>query len=302
MRRTSATRLAALACCFLAVGLAAGAQALHDLQQRLEQQAAGADARVGIAVVLDGRDTLTVNNDARYPMMSVVKLHQAVAVADALERRGISPDTLLDIGRDDLRPDTYSPLRDKYPDGGVRLSVAELLEYTLLLSDNNACDILFREFGGPAATDSCLRGIGLRHFAVQSTEADMHRDERACYRNWTTPLEAVRLLEWLVARPSPEGGMLDFIRKTMTACRTGLDRLPAPLAGTGAVLGHKTGTGDRNAQGRIIGLNDVGFVFLPGGRRYTIAVLVRDSAESDAATARIIADVSEAVYRYAAGK
>ena len=112
----------------------------------------------------------------------------------------------------------------------------------------------------------------------------------------------MRLLEWLVARPSPEGGMLDFIRKTMTACRTGLDRLPAPLAGTGAVLGHKTGTGDRNAQGRIIGLNDVGFVFLPGGRRYTIAVLVRDSAESDAATARIIADVSEAVYRYAAGK
>ena len=67
-------------------------------------------------------------------------------------------------------------------------------------------------------------------------------------------------------------------------------------------MGHKTGTGDRNAQGRIIGLNDVGFVVLPGGRRYTIAVLVRDSAESDEATARIIADVSEAVYRYAAGK
>ena len=84
----------------------------------------------------------------------------------------------------------------------------------------------------------------------------------------------------------------------MTACRTGLDRLPAPLAGTGAVVGHKTGTGDRNSQGKLIGINDVGFVFLPGGRRYTIAVFVKDSEETPEQTARIIADISAVVYRH----
>ena len=77
--------------------------------------------------------------------------------------------------------------------------MGELLKYTLHLSDNNACDILFRVFGGPAATDEYLRSMGLRDFAIEATEDDMHRNLADCYRNWTTPLEAVRLLEWLVS-------------------------------------------------------------------------------------------------------
>lgn len=170
------------------------------------------------------------------------------------------------------------------------------------LSDNNACDILFRVFGGPAATDEYLRSMGLRDFAIEATEDDMHRDLADCYRNWTTPLEAVRLLEWLVSGKAAKGAYRDFIEQTMISCQTGRDRLPAPLAVTKAVIGHKTGTGDRNGKGQIIGTNDIGFVFLPDGRRYSIAVLVRDSEESEQATARIIADVSEAVYRYVSGE
>ena len=130
----------------------------------------------------------------------------------------------------------------------------------------------------------------------------MHRDLADCYRNWTTPLEAVRLLEWLVSGKAAKGAYGDFIEQTMISCQTGRDRLPAPLAVTKAVIGHKTGTGDRNGKGQIIGTNDIGFVFLPDGRRYSIAVLVRDSEESEQATARIKADVSEAVYRYVSGE
>ena len=273
-----------------------------DLQEQLRRMVADKKAQVGIAVIVDGRDTLTVNNDVRYPMMSVFKFHQALAVADACGQRGVSFDTLVHIRPDDLRPDTYSPLRDKYPEGNLSLSVGELLKYTLHLSDNNACDILFRVFGGPAATDEYLRSVGLRDFAIEATEDDMHRDLADCYRNWTTPLEAVRLLEWLVSGKAAKGAYRDFIEQTMISCQTGRDRLPAPLAGTKAVIGHKTGTGDRNGKGQIIGTNDIGFVFLPDGRRYSIAVLVRDSEESEQATARIIADVSEAVYRYVSGE
>ena len=172
-----------------------------DLQEQLRRMVADKKAQVGIAVIVDGSDTLTVNNDVRYPMMSVFKFHQALAVADACGRRGVSFDTLVYIRPDDLRPDTYSPLRDKYPEGNLSLSVGELLKYTLHLSDNNACDILFRVFGGPAATDEYLRSMGLRDFAIEATEDDMHRNLADCYRNWTTPLEAVRLLEcWFRVR------------------------------------------------------------------------------------------------------
>lgn len=113
-----------------------------DLQEQLRRMVADKKAQVGIAVILDGRDTLTVNNDVRYPMMSVFKFHQALAVADACGQRGVSFDTLVHVRPDDLHTDTYSPLRDKYPDGNLSLSVGELLKYTLHLSDNNACDIL----------------------------------------------------------------------------------------------------------------------------------------------------------------
>ena len=272
------------------------------LRQELQQLVEGKRAQVGIAVVVDGRDTLVVNNDVRYPMMSVFKFHQALAVADTCLRGGISFDSLVAIRPQDLKPDTYSPLRDRYPQGGVALPVSTLLEYTLHQSDNNACDILFDRFGGTAFTDRYIRSLGLRDFAIEATEDEMHRDLSACYCNWTTPLEAVRLLELFVSGKTGGGTNRDFVERTMLACQTGRDRLPAPLEGTGAAIGHKTGTGDRNAKGQIIGLNDIGFVYLPDGRRYTIAVLVRDSEESGEGTARIIADVSAAVYRYMAGK
>ena len=52
----------------------------------------------------------------------------------------------------------------------------------------------------------------------------------------------------------------------------------------------------RNEQGELIGINDVGFVRLPDGTEYTIAVFVKDSAESAEDTAGIIARISEIVY------
>jgi hypothetical protein len=77
------------------------------------------------------------------------------------------------------------------------------------------------------------------------------------------------------------------------------DRLVAPLADKGVVIGHKTGTGDLNAKGQQIGCNDIGFVLLPDGRTYSIAVFVKDSEESFAENSKIIADISRIVYEYA---
>ena len=49
---------------------------------------------------------------------------------------------------------------------------------------------------------------------------------------------------------------------------------------------------------RATATNDLGFVILPDGTRYTIAVFIKDSAENPETNARIIADISETVYRY----
>ena len=42
----------------------------------------------------------------------------------------------------------------------------------------------------------------------------------------------------------------------------------------------------------------MGFVLLPDGKRYTIAVFIKNSIESDKANADIIARISKAVYDY----
>ncbi|WP_300727995.1 class A beta-lactamase, subclass A2 [uncultured Rikenella sp.] len=287
---------------FFILLLLGGAVAGAELEKTLRNVTADKRARVGIAVVINGRDTVTVGNEARYPMMSVVKFHQALAVAHYLDRQGLSLARRIPIGREALLPDTYSPLRDRFPEGEIELSVGELLVYTLQLSDNNACDILFDRAGGPTETERFVRSLGIGDCAIGATEAEMHADPTACYRNWTTPLAAVELMERFLTRQIVSDSCRAFIRRTMIECRTGGNRLAKPLAGTGAVIGHKTGTSDRNAKGEWIGINDVGFVELPDGQRYSIAVFVRDSKVSAEETERIIAEVSEAVYRYVAGR
>ena len=114
-----------------------------SLETQLKEAIKDKKAEIGIAVIIDEKDTVTVNNDIHYPLMSVFKFHQALALADYMAKRNQSLDTLLRIEKSDLKPDTYSPLRDKYPQGGIEMSIADLLRYTLQQSDNNACDILF---------------------------------------------------------------------------------------------------------------------------------------------------------------
>ena len=118
----------------------------------------------------------------------------------------------------------------------------------------------------------------------------MHEDLNLCYENWTTPLAAAELVEIFRKKPLFPKVYKDFIFQTMVECQTGQDRLVAPLLDKKVTVGHKTGTGDLNAKGQQIGCNDIGFVLLPGGRTYSIAVFVKDSEENNQANSKIIAD------------
>lgn len=285
---------------FLLTGLL-GACTPHDtdeLAARIRRIVDGADARIGVAVILDGRDTLSVGAADDYPLMSVVKLHQAMAVVACCEERQLSLSTELRVPAEALPSDTWSPLRDACPEGGS-FTVAELLRYTLCWSDNNVCDLLFEQFGSPEAVERYVRSLHVGPCRIAVNEAQMHADLANCYRNRTSPMAAARLLERLLTDDDLfTFEHVEFLRRTLLDCRTGADRLAAPLAGTQARIGHKTGTGDRLPNGRAIACNDVGFVLLPDGRHYTIAFLMCDSAESDAENARLAAAVSRAVYRY----
>ncbi len=286
---------------FSCVGSKTGetAQRYHDLETALNDYAADKDARIGIAVIIDGTDTVSVNGRRDFPMQSVYKFPQALAVADYCRQNNVTLTDTISISATEIKRDTWSPLREKYGIRDLRLPLSELLSFTLQQSDNNACDILFRMIGGPAVADSVMKSLGFSDIVVASTEDEMHRDIYLCYQNRSTPIEMARLFDRFYRLGlRTESPVHDAIGELMMQCETGSTRLPAPLTESGISIGHKTGTGDRNSQGRITAINDAGYVFLPEGKGYAIAVFIADSACDMAETETMIADISEIVFRF----
>ena len=272
--------------------------ATHPLKADFDKLLQDKQATVGVAVVSDGCKTFTYNNQHHFPLMSVFKFHQALAVLNYLDRKQLPLTTEILIRKADLLPDTYSPLREARPEGGFKMSVGELLRYSVSESDNNACDILFRYIGGVEVVDKYIRTLGITDFKIEATEEDMHEGFRYQYLNWTTPLAAVRALEKFCTETLfRHSGYKEFLEKIMMETVTGKDKLKAGLP-PAVVLGHKTGSSDRDESGLKAGDNDMGFVRLPDGSRYSIAVFVKDYKEDDKTNAALIAAISQKVYEY----
>lgn len=86
----------------------------EGIARQIERAVRGTRASVGVAVLYGDR-TITVGNGRRYPLMSLFKLPVAVTALAKMEQEGIAPDSTVRIEPQELLPDTYSPLRDRYP-------------------------------------------------------------------------------------------------------------------------------------------------------------------------------------------
>ena len=270
----------------------------RSLQRDLEEYIESSGAEIGVAVITDRGDTICVNNDSRYPMNSVVKLYQAMAVAATLEQRGTPLDTVITISRDELHPTTYSPIRDNYPGDTLRLTVARLLEYSLQLSDNNAFDIMADRISGIPSIQNHVSSLGINDFAITVNEREMCDNPILAEENWNHPLSAAMLINALFTKQLYAADYQNFLKHTLVSCETGADRLASPLKATGATIGHKTGTGFPSPDGMPQGINDVGFVTLPDGQSYAIAVFVRSSTSDMPSTENMIARISEITRRH----
>lgn len=268
------------------------------LEKELTAISDSAKGDVGIALIYDG-DTLTVNNDAIYPMMSVFKLHQAVALCRMFEENGTSLDSVMTLRRSELDPDTWSPMLKDHTGEEISLPMRRLLEYTLIESDNNASNEMFVRLMSPAACDSVIAGIIPRgSFEIRFNEAEMQADHSRAYSNRTSPLGAAILIDRLFTDTLVGKSYQDFIKSALLRCQTGPDKISAALSETeGITIGHKTGSGYRDENGRLAASNDVAFVTLPDGRHYALAVFVKDFDGTDAEAAATIARISAAVIK-----
>ena len=182
---------------FLFTFCALSAQAQESLRQQIRAIAIESHGKVSVACSLPGSAlNCDLNPNAQPPMQSVFKLPLAIVVLHQVEQGTLSLDQPVRfLPEDRILPHVYSPLQKQYPDAGVDVPLRELLRLAVSLSDNVAADILLRLMGGPKVVDTYIAALGVRGFHLQDSEAVLHREMSAQYRNWFEPEGAVQLLQ-----------------------------------------------------------------------------------------------------------
>ena len=268
------------------------------LTDSISQIVSACPGEIGVAVIINNTDTVSVNNKSIYPMMSVFKVHQALALCNDFDKKGLSLDTLVKINREKLNPKTWSPMMKDYSAPVISLTVRDLLRYTLSQSDNNASNIMFKNMLNTAQTDSFIAKLIPRSsFQIAYTEEEMSADHDKAYSNYTSPLGAAMLMNRLFTESLISNEKQDFIKNALKECKTGIDRIVAPLLDKeGVVIAHKTGSGDVNENGILAAQNDVAYICLPNKVCYTLAVFVKDFKGNESQASQFVAHISAVVY------
>jgi len=269
--------------------------AQQPLQQQIRAIAADAHGKVSVACSLPGSAlNCDLNPRAHPPMQSVFKLPLTLTVLHQIEQGKFSLDQPVRfLPEDRILPHVYSPLQAQYPDAGVDVPLRELLRLTVSLSDNVAADILLRLAGGAKAVDTYVAGLGIRGFHLRDTEAVLHRDLKAQYRNWFEPAGAVQLLRGISDNSPLTSEHAQLLLGWMTPADP-TKRLEGALP-AGMRVAHKSGSSDV-VGGVAAATNDIGLIPLPDGRRIAIAVFVTDSTADQATRERVIARIAKAAY------
>lgn len=271
-------------------------------RQQVEQLVRSAEGNVGVAIMgLEEHDSLTVRGHERFAMQSVYKFPLALAVLNQVDQGQLSLNQPIHVTKQDLQPNTLSPLRDKHPEGNVAISLGDLLYYSVSLSDNNACDILFRLAGGTKAVETYVHGLGVKGIAIAATEAEMHRAWDVQYTNWCEPVAMATLLAKFYEGKVLAKASRDFLWKIMAETPTKPDRIKGLLP-SGTTVAHKPGTSGTNAAGITAATNDAGIVTLPNGKHVVVVVFVADSPADRRAREGLIARIAKAAWEYYAGK
>lgn len=289
----------ALFLCVILACLSSGSSAqrqMLELRKNLSDEIAPFKGTVGIAVWFEDQgDTLNMNNDVKYPLLSVYKLPLAMKVMHDIDSGLYNLNSKVEVSAEELSENTYSPMKKQLGDTGFSADVETLLKYAVAYSDNIACDVLFRLAGGPQAVNTFIRNLGVSGINIQSTEKQMHRKPELAYQNYGTPLELNRLLRLLYRGEILTLSSTEKLMDIMTSNQTGAQRLMKWMPSEVKVA-HKTGTGTNGEM--VMACNDVGIITLPDGRKILLSVLIKDTYEPYENCEALIAGISRICYQH----
>jgi beta-lactamase class A len=265
----------------------ADAETLAAAFARIEKESGG---RLGVAV-LDTQTGAQAGHraDERYPMCSTFKLLAAAATlwrvdagSERLERR-------VPFGARDLV--TYSPVTEKHVGAGMTL--AELCDAAVTLSDNTAANLLLAALGGPGGITAFARTLGDATTRLDRIEPELNEARPGDPRDTTSPSAMTANLRALLLGDALSAASRAQLTAWLAANRTGDARLRARLP-AGWRVGDKTGAGANGTN------NDVGVLWPPGRPPIIVSAYLTEAAavpaaRRDATIAAVGHAVAEAV-------
>jgi beta-lactamase class A len=300
---------------------------LERLRLQIERALPAARGDVGVSVKhLETGAEIGVRADETFPLASAYKLPILVEVY-AQQRAGkLSFDEMYElkpneqhIGSGDISVNFDLP--------GVVLSLRNVANLMMMVSDNSATDILLTRVGAAKVTARML-ALGLSAIRVDRTTQELildygghdtarlkslsakelrpltrreqddeaarvAREERYATdpRDQAAPREMTRLLELLWQGKVVDREASAEILELMKRCRTGAARIKGLLP-RDTVVAHKTGS----VGGTI---DDVGVIYLPHNAGHVaISVLSKRTRADSADVERVIAEVARYAYDY----
>ncbi len=299
------------------------ASRLREIETELE-------GRLGVSAlhVVTGR-RIRYRANERYPMWSTYKLPIAIEVLARVDEGKERLDRVVTVERRHFSSGS-GILTDLFRRGDLALSVRNLLELMLVVSDNTATAILLEAVGGGTVVTERLRGHGIEGIRVD--RPNMLRMARLVNKmtlppkeQWTPELAiavnqasakirpgtpdwdyAMKVLDEDPGDQATPDGFIDLLRNLNghKLLKPSSDELlldmmrrcrtgPTSIKGLlppETVVAHKSGNGPGST-------NDVGLVELPNGAgTMAIAVLTAGSAKGFESNAKAIARVSRFVF------
>jgi beta-lactamase class A len=273
------------------------AQNMDELRKELNKIIAAKNATVGVSIKgIENKDTLSINGNMNMPMMSVFKFHIALAVLNEVEKGKLNLKQKIFIKKEDLKEDTWSPIREEFPNGNMDLSIDQLLRYTVSHSDNNGCDILLKLIGGTEKVQKFINKNGIKDFTIKVNEEQMRTWENL-YINTTTPIATTELLEKFYKGKVLKKATTKYLYQIMVDCSRGITWMKAGLP-EGTELAHRTGISGTNNENLRVAMNDIGIIKLPNGNHFILSIYLKNITESKEDTEKIIADITQKVWDF----
>ena len=295
------------------------------VQAEIAHIAQGIDGVVGVAAWrLDGKGPrVLVNADQLYPMASTFKVPIAGTVLSQVDSGRLKLDQLVPI--DPNMMVESEGLAETFRHPGVSISVENLLELMLTVSDNTATDTLEKLVGGPAVVTQWVRSQGVTGLRVDRDTAGLIRDFYGLPagpsfpasleaglkadpkledksddpdpkfdddpQDTSTPTAMAQLLERIYTAKALSPASTKLLREIQERNTTGKARIRARLP-EGTVVAEKTGT----IGGSV---NNVGVITLPSDAgKLIVAIFIKKSSKPFEDRERVIADIARALYDY----